>query len=237
MFFSGAAGTGKTYLVNHMVNALRVKHKKNVAVTSSTGITAFNLGGTTVHSWAGVGTGETSLEEIIKSLSLPDARATKQRWLTTDVLVLDEGSFPFSWSAHGSGSRLTILFYLIVALDKVSMIDATLFDKLDAVGRDIRKIDAPFGGIQLLMYVPSARPFVHSPLSTSLTTRSTQHGRFLPTSSSLSRHPNEIRVPGERMVESGRFGGQADADLSTARPDLDLPLEQGPRGHARSGHR
>lgn len=36
-------------------------------------------------------------------------------------------------------------------IDEISMIDSELFDKIEAVARAVRKCDAPFGGIQLII--------------------------------------------------------------------------------------
>ena len=56
MFFTGDAGTGKSYVLRLMVTALKKKlGAKKVFVTASTGIAACNIGGTTLHSFAGMG--------------------------------------------------------------------------------------------------------------------------------------------------------------------------------------
>ena len=34
---------------------------------------------------------------------------------------------------------------------QISMVDATLFERLDSVARHVRKCKAPFGGIQLIL--------------------------------------------------------------------------------------
>ena len=34
---------------------------------------------------------------------------------------------------------------------QISMVDATLFERLDSVARHVRKCNAPFGGIQLIL--------------------------------------------------------------------------------------
>ncbi|ORX47985.1 hypothetical protein DM01DRAFT_1134073 [Hesseltinella vesiculosa] len=50
IFFTGSAGTGKSYLLHQMCLALQEKHgKEHVAITASTGIAAYNIGGVTVH--------------------------------------------------------------------------------------------------------------------------------------------------------------------------------------------
>ncbi|KKY27895.1 putative mitochondrial dna helicase [Diplodia seriata] len=39
----------------------------------------------------------------------------------------------------------------VLIIDEISMIDSTLFDKLDTIARAVRKKDLPFGGIQLVI--------------------------------------------------------------------------------------
>jgi hypothetical protein len=54
------AGTGKSVLLREIIKGLREKYRARpdaVAVTASTGIAACNVGGTTLHSFAGIGLG------------------------------------------------------------------------------------------------------------------------------------------------------------------------------------
>lgn len=56
MFFTGDAGTGKSYVLRLIVSALKKKFgSQKVFVTASTGIAACNISGTTLHSFAGIG--------------------------------------------------------------------------------------------------------------------------------------------------------------------------------------
>jgi len=75
----------------------------------------------TLHSFAGIGLGKESVEDLIKKIK--KNQKAKQRWLRTKVLVIDE----------------------------VSMVDGDLFDKLEEIARTIRKKGQPFGGIQLVI--------------------------------------------------------------------------------------
>ena len=54
VFLTGAPGAGETYTLNAVIN-LAKRAGKNVAVTASTGIAATHVGGTTIHSWSGLG--------------------------------------------------------------------------------------------------------------------------------------------------------------------------------------
>src|ERR1700722_7621014 len=54
VFLTGEPGSGKTHTVNRYTAWLRERGIE-VAVTASTGIAATHIGGTTIHSWSGVG--------------------------------------------------------------------------------------------------------------------------------------------------------------------------------------
>ncbi|RYH28625.1 hypothetical protein EON65_11495 [archaeon] len=59
VFVSGSAGTGKSFLLRYAIQELIKKHsEEGVAVTAPTGIAAINIGGQTVHSFAGIGLGK-----------------------------------------------------------------------------------------------------------------------------------------------------------------------------------
>jgi ATP-dependent DNA helicase PIF1 len=56
VFFTGAAGTGKSVLMRSIIAELKKKHARSperVAVTASTGLAACNIGGITLHSFSG----------------------------------------------------------------------------------------------------------------------------------------------------------------------------------------
>ena len=54
VFLTGAAGSGKTYVLNEYIAYLK-KNAIPVAVTASTGIAATHMNGKTIHSWAHIG--------------------------------------------------------------------------------------------------------------------------------------------------------------------------------------
>ena len=124
IFFTGSAGTGKSVLLRDIIRNLRIKYKKEpdrVAVTASTGLAACNVGGSTLHSFAGIGLGKDDVPELVRKIKR-NAKA-KLRWQRTKVLIVDE----------------------------ISMVDGDLFDKLENVARIIRSNGRPFGGIQLVI--------------------------------------------------------------------------------------
>lgn len=124
VFFTGSAGTGKSVLLREIIKGLRSKYKKEadrVAVTASTGLAACNVGGVTLHSFAGIGLGKEAVPELVRKIKR-NAKA-KNRWIRTKILVVDE----------------------------ISMVDGDLFDKLEGIARSIRNNGRPFGGIQLVI--------------------------------------------------------------------------------------
>ena len=90
IFLTGRAGTGKTTLLKEIIKTLYARFENEEAecvyVTSSTGISACYLGGTTVHSFGGIGLGEDPVGEILQKM-YPNAR---QRWKQAKILVIDE---------------------------------------------------------------------------------------------------------------------------------------------------
>ena len=122
VFFTGAAGSGKSYLLKRIVRTLR-RQGKEVAVCAPTGLAACNIGGVTIHKYAGfmAGDEDTPLQELVSRTRMRKVFA--ERWRGLDVLVIDE----------------------------ISMVEATLFEKLDALIRAVRRSSAPFGGLQLIL--------------------------------------------------------------------------------------
>ena len=116
----GQAGTGKSYFIRRLAVHLESKGK-TVVKTAATGVAAVNIGGSTLHSWCGVGIAQdsaVSLAEDIKAFP-----AYKKRWLSVDILIIDE----------------------------ISMIGAYLFDKLNEVAKIVRYNKKVWGGIQMIL--------------------------------------------------------------------------------------
>ena len=59
--------------------------KEQIAVTATTGIAACNVGGQTLHSWAGIQMGTANLQKMIQL-----ARSKARNWSGTKVLIIDE---------------------------------------------------------------------------------------------------------------------------------------------------
>jgi DNA replication protein DnaC len=89
VFFTGSAGTGKSVLLRQLIQELKeVYMPGQVAVTASTGIAACNIGGSTLHSFAGVGLGTGTVEQLLKKLAT--SKGARARWRKVKVLIIDE---------------------------------------------------------------------------------------------------------------------------------------------------
>lgn len=91
------------------------------AITASTGIAATHIGGMTIHSWSGLG-----IKTNISKYDLDRIASSEyiaKRVLRARVLIIDE----------------------------VSMLTSEMFSTVDAVCREIRQSQEPFGGIQIVV--------------------------------------------------------------------------------------
>lgn len=122
VFFTGNAGTGKSVLLREVIYRLNNMYQNHeVAITASTGISALELRGVTLHTFAGVRLAREPVDTLISMIR--SNKRLLERWRSTRVLVIDE----------------------------VSMIDCDLFDKLESIARMTRNNDSPFGGIKLIL--------------------------------------------------------------------------------------
>jgi ATP-dependent exoDNAse (exonuclease V) alpha subunit len=87
VLLTGPAGAGKTYVLNQFIKL--AKHDgKHVSVTATTGLAATHLGGTTIHSWAGIGVGDFLPQGFAEHI----AKGRREIIEKTDVLIIDEVS-------------------------------------------------------------------------------------------------------------------------------------------------
>jgi len=118
VFLTGVGGTGKTVLLKFIQFCAPAG---KTFFTASTGLAACAIGGTTLHSFAGIGKGngphKIILDRVMKN------QYAKSRWRRCNVLIIDE----------------------------ISMISGDLFDLIDKVAKAVRGDDRPFGGIQLVL--------------------------------------------------------------------------------------
>ncbi|XP_072297936.1 ATP-dependent DNA helicase PIF1 [Eucyclogobius newberryi] len=86
VFFTGSAGTGKSFLLKRIVGSLP---PKSTYATASTGVAACHIGGTTLHSFAGMGSGAAPLEQCIELAQRP---GVLRHWTSCKHLIIDEVS-------------------------------------------------------------------------------------------------------------------------------------------------
>lgn len=120
VFLTGAAGSGKTYLLNQYIAYLRSKGV-GVGITASTGIAATHMGGTTIHSWTGMGIRDSMTDvEIVELLK---RQYLRNHFLRTRVLIIDE----------------------------ISMLHAQRLDLVHKICQAFKHSEYPFGGMQVIM--------------------------------------------------------------------------------------
>lgn len=117
LFITGGGGVGKSYLLNK----LKEHYKDELALTSTTGISALNIGGQTLHSWSYVGICDKPIDETVSKIYRNPIAYKK--------IILAEK----------------------LAIDEISMLDNLTIDYISEVLKKIRENDKPFGGIQIIL--------------------------------------------------------------------------------------
>lgn len=85
VLLTGPAGAGKTFVLNQFIRL--AKHEgKHVSVTATTGLAATHLGGTTIHSWAGIGVHDALPQGFADHI----AKGRREIIEKADVLIIDE---------------------------------------------------------------------------------------------------------------------------------------------------
>jgi ATP-dependent DNA helicase PIF1 len=121
IFLTGRAGAGKTFTVTKIIEWAK-SNKKNIGITATTGASAILIGGQTIQSFMGIGSGDANTKEMVNMVL---AKSRKVKLLKSlDILIIDE----------------------------VSMLDDLLFEKISDILSIIRdNPSAPFGGVQLVL--------------------------------------------------------------------------------------
>lgn len=119
VFITGSGGTGKSFLIRTFKN--EYPNKKHLAITSTTGISALEIEGTTLHSYLGIGLGVDNAETLFNKIK--KNKFIRQKWTNLKTLVIDE----------------------------VSMLNPVLLETLEELARLLRSNDKIFGGIQLIL--------------------------------------------------------------------------------------
>lgn len=85
VLLTGPAGAGKTFVLNQFIRIAK-SEGKHVSVTATTGLAATHLGGTTIHSWSGIGISD----ELPSGFAEHMAKGRREIIEKTDVLIIDE---------------------------------------------------------------------------------------------------------------------------------------------------
>jgi ATP-dependent exoDNAse (exonuclease V) alpha subunit len=85
VLLTGPAGAGKTFVLNQFIR-LAKSGGKHVSVTATTGLAATHLGGTTIHSWSGIGISDEVPTNVVEHMSKGRFEIIEK----TDVLIIDE---------------------------------------------------------------------------------------------------------------------------------------------------
>ena len=85
VLLTGPAGAGKTFVLNQFIKLAKYE-TKHVSVTATTGLAATHLGGTTIHSWAGIGVNDSIGHGFVDHI----AKGRREIIEKTDVLIIDE---------------------------------------------------------------------------------------------------------------------------------------------------
>ena len=119
VFLTGPPGTGKSFVLKEIIAMLKEKDRK-IATTSSTGCSAVLIGGQTIHSFLGMGIGNTSCESICTRLKQNKSKFKQIYELQT--LIIDE----------------------------ISMIDDQTFEHISNILKKVKDDRRPFGGTQTI---------------------------------------------------------------------------------------
>ncbi len=133
IFLTGKAGTGKTTLLRKIVKSTY----KQTVIVAPTGIAALNAGGVTIHSFFQLPFGG----------FIPDFNASAE--FSGGVKLENKNSLMRHFRMNGRQKSILQNLELLV-IDEVSMLRADILDAIDWVLRNVRKVNQPFGGVQVL---------------------------------------------------------------------------------------
>lgn len=117
IFLTGPGGVGKSYYIKK----LKEEIGESIIITSTTGVSSFNLKGQTIHSFSGIGaiTRRDKIDHIVKKI-------------------------------YKKGADEKIKNCKILVVDEVSMLGQFYLETLDKVFRHVRKNDNPLGNVQVI---------------------------------------------------------------------------------------
>ncbi|UGS23688.1 helix-turn-helix domain-containing protein [Flavobacterium channae] len=133
IFLTGKAGTGKTTLLKEIIATTH----KNTVVVAPTGIAALNANGVTIH----------SMFQLPFAAFIPD---NKELPMFSNILKFENRDSLARHFKMNSVKRSVIRNMELLVIDEVSMLRADVLDAMDFMMRKVRRIELPFGGVQVL---------------------------------------------------------------------------------------
>jgi ATP-dependent DNA helicase PIF1 len=125
VFLTGGGGTGKSKVLEIFISNYKKRFpttwRQLLGITSTTGSSALLIGGTTIHSFAGIGVSRIDDDVLIERLA--KRRYLSKRWRELKTLIIDE----------------------------VSMLTPRSFQLINKLAQTIRRNTRPFGGVQIIL--------------------------------------------------------------------------------------
>ena len=121
LFISGSAGTGKSFLIKSFSEDY--DNPQELVITSTTGISALNVNGITIHSWSGIKCDTDLSKPELYVNNIKNSHKLLNNYLYTKTLIIDE----------------------------VSMLSNELFEFIDSIAKNVRQSSESFGGIQIVL--------------------------------------------------------------------------------------
>lgn len=87
VFLTGAAGSGKTYVLREYISYLQ-SLDAGIGITASTGIAATHMGGITIHSWSGIGIRDNLSKSDLQEIA--EKKHVRDKIKKASVLIIDE---------------------------------------------------------------------------------------------------------------------------------------------------
>lgn len=120
VFITGAAGVGKSTVAREII-----RNFPDTTILAPTGVAAKNVGGSTIHSFLGIGPMDRGGDDWLRRIST------------------------------NMGARMRIRGATRILIDEISMVSADMFDNLSYVLGKVRRdpatnVQLPFGGIQII---------------------------------------------------------------------------------------
>ena len=121
-FMYGAGGVGKSFCI-HQITKWCNENEHKVGITATTGSAAFLIGGTTIHSFLGIGVPDKKPPFLVADHVKKKRKDIVKKLAKLDILVIDE----------------------------ISMMSSNLFDFISVYLSIVRECDMPFGGVQIVL--------------------------------------------------------------------------------------